>query len=77
MYANLAIILDECKVASSFNNFFENAIHSLSIKPNEDSNEEYGLKNPDEIAIKKYEQHPSINLIHKNVIENESFHVLP
>ena len=59
---NDEIISDQPKVANSFSNFFENAIHSLCIKTNEYSNNNYGLKNPVEIAIKKHEQHPSINL---------------
>ena len=60
---NNEIISDESKVTNSFSNFFENAIHSLGIKTNKYSNDNYGLQNPVEIAIKKYEQHPSINLI--------------
>ena len=63
------IIPDESKVANSFSNFFENTIHLLGIKANEFSNENYSLKNPVEIAIKKYEQHPSINLINKNIYQ--------
>ena len=38
-------------------------MRSLGIKTNEHSHESYGLKNPVEIAIKKFEQHPNINLI--------------
>ena len=64
---NNEIISDESKVTNSFSNFFENAIHSLGIKTNEYSNDNYGLKNPAEIAFKKYEQHPSINLIKENI----------
>ena len=64
---------DESKVANSFSNFFENAIRSLGIKANEHSQENYDLKNPVEIAIKKFEQHPSINLINKNITNNEIF----
>ena len=30
-----------------------------------------------EIAIKKFEQHPSINLINKNITNNENFHFSP
>ena len=71
------IISDESKVASSFSSFFENAIRSLGIKVNKHSQENYDLKNPVEIAIKKSEQHPSINLINKNVTSNENFHFSP
>ena len=60
---NDEIISEESKVANSFITFFENVIHSLGIKTNEYSNDNYGSKNPVEIAIKKYEQHSSINLI--------------
>ena len=71
------IISDESKVANSFSNFFENLIRSLGIKANQHSQENYDLKNPVEIAIKKFEQHPSINLINKNIINNENFHFSP
>ena len=74
---NGEIISDESKVANSYSNFFENAIHSLGIKTNEYSNNNYSLKNSVEIAIKKYEQHPSINLAKENITNNESFHSLP
>ena len=77
MVENDEIISDESKVANSFSNSFENAIHSLGLKTNEYSNDNYGLKNPVEIATKKYEQHPSINLIKKNITNNERFHFLP
>ena len=74
---NDKIISGEYEVANSFSNFFENAIHSLGIKTNEYSNDNYDLKNPVEIAIKKWEQHPSINLIKENITNNGSFHFLP
>ena len=71
------IISDESKVVNAFSNFFENAIRSLGIKGNEHSQENYDLKNPVEIAIKKFEQHLSINLINKNITKNEVFHFSP
>ena len=37
----------------------------------------YGLKNPVKIAIKKFEQHASINLVNNNITNNERFHFLP
>ena len=70
---NDEIISDESKVANSFSNFFENAIHSLGIKTNEYSNNKYGLKKPVENAIKKYEQHPNINLIKENITKMKAF----
>ena len=71
------IISDESKVVNAFSNFFENAIRSLGIKENEHSQENYDLKNPVEIAIKKFEQQLSINLINKNITKNEVFHFSP
>ena len=59
---NGEIISDKSKVDNPFSNFFESAIDSLGIKTKEYSNDNYGLKNPVEIAIKKFEQHPSISL---------------
>ena len=70
MVENSEIISDE--VANLFSNLFENAIHSLGIKINKHSNENYDLNSPVEIAIKKFEQHPSINFINKNITGNES-----
>ena len=52
-------------------------IRSFGIKAKEHSQENYDLKNPVEIAIKKFEQHPSINLINKNITNNENFHFSP
>ena len=66
-------ILDECKVANSFRNFFENVIHILDIKPKEHFQESSDLKNLVETSVKKLEQHPRINLI-KNISSNGSFH---
>ena len=74
---NGEIISDESKVTNSFSNFFENAIHALAIKTKEYSNNKYGLKNPVEIAITKYEQHSSFKLINENITNDESFHFLP
>ena len=50
---------------------------SFHLVSNEYSNNNYSLKNPVEIAIKKFEQHPSINLIKENITNEESFHFLP
>ena len=54
-----------------------NAMLSLGIKASDHSQENYDLKNPVEIAIKKFEQHPSINLINKNITNSENFHFSP
>ena len=74
---NGEITSDDSKVTNSISNFFENAIRSLGIKANEHSRENYDLKDPVEIAIKKFEQHASINLIKKNITDNENFNFSP
>ena len=71
------IVSDKSKVANSFSNFFENAIRSVGIKASEYSQENYGLRNPVEIAMKKFEEHPIIILINKNVANNENFYLSP
>ena len=71
------IISDKSKVANSFSNLFENAIRSFGIKANEHSQEDCDLKNSVEIIIKKFEQHPIINLINKNITNNEKFDFSP
>ena len=53
------------------------SIRPLGIKTNEHSQENHGLINPVEIAMKKFEHHPSINLMNKNITNNETFHFSP
>ena len=53
------------------------SIRPLGIKTNEHSQENYSLINPVEIAMKKFEHHPSINLMNKNITNNETFHFSP
>ena len=62
------LISDESKVANSSSNSFKSAIQSLGIKANEHSYESYGLNNTFEIAIKKFEQHPTTNFFNENSI---------
>ena len=50
---------------------------SLGTKANDHSQENYNFKNHVEIAIKKFEQHLNINLIYKNITNNENFHFSP
>jgi len=76
LIANNEVISEEPKIASMFSNFFENAVSSLGIKKDE-CNECFGLSNPVEIAIKKFEQHPSIKLIKENVSIMNTFDFMP
>ena len=55
------IIFNDDKVAEEFSTFFENAVKSLNIKPRNLSLEDTtNLSNPVEIAIKKFQNHPSV-----------------
>ena len=62
------IISEDMEVAETLNNFFKNAVHSLSISENVDllTPTENSL-NPVDNAITKYESHPSILKIKENV----------
>ena len=58
------IISNDDKVAEEFSTFFENAVKSLNIKPRNLSLEDAtNLSNPVEIAIKKFQNHPSVQIL--------------
>ena len=58
------IISNDDKVAEEFSTFFENVVKSLNIKPrNLSLGNTTNLSDPVEIAIKKFENHPSIQEI--------------
>ena len=65
---NNQIISDDFVLSEEFSTFFEDAVRSLSVEP-----EEYylsdaeNLSNPVEIAIRKFENHPSVQAIKQNV----------
>ena len=68
------IITNDKLIAESFNKFFSNIVKNLNIPPleeyigNTDDTEDPVLK-----AIRKYKNHPSINMIRNNIPENLSF----
>ena len=68
------IISNDDKVAEEFSTFFENVVKSLNIKP---SNLSLGnttnLSDPVVIAIKKFENHPSVQVIRENINLNQEF----
>ena len=56
-------------VANTLSNYFENAVKSLEIIENKEIlTSIIGIDNPIDIAIKKYETHPSILLIKEKVV---------
>ena len=67
-------IISNDKVAEEFSVFFENAVKSLNIKPRNLSLEDTtNLSNPVEIAIKKFQNHPSVQVIRENINLNQEF----
>ena len=67
------MISDESKIANSSSDFFENDIRLLGTKAKENSHESCCLNNPLEIVIKKFEEHPSITLLAKNLLSMKVF----
>ena len=57
---NEAIISDDQKVAETLSKFFVKAVDKLDIKEFKNISNIDGLSDPVEIAIRKYENHPSI-----------------
>ena len=68
------IIFNDSKVAEESSSYFENAVKSLNIEP---SNIIFGnttnLSDPVEIAIKKFENHPSVEVIKENICVEQDF----
>ena len=68
------IISNDDKVAEEFSTFFENVVKSLNIKPrNLSLGNTTNLSDPVEIAIKKFENHPSVMVIRENINLNQEF----
>ena len=57
---NKAIISDDLKVAETLSKFFVKAVNKLDIREFKNISSIDGLSDPVEMAIKKYENHPSI-----------------
>ena len=71
---NEEVITDDKEVAEAFNTFFDKAVTSLDIKINPFlMNDPGDLENPVDIALKKFESHPSILAIKNNVEVNSTF----
>ena len=73
---NEEVIMDDKEIAGTFSTFFEKAVSSLDISINPFLLNDPGeLKNPVDIALKKFEVHPSILEIkeHVSVVDRFSF----
>ena len=62
-------------MSEEFSTFFEDAVRSLNVKPDEYYlSDMENLSNPVEIAIRKFEHHPSVQAIKQNISENQDFY---
>ena len=70
---NDQIISEDQEIANTFNTFFDEAVSSLDIKVNPILlNDPGDLDDPVDIALKKFESHPSILAIKNNVEVNST-----
>ena len=66
---NNRIISDDFDLSEEFSTFFEDAVRSLNVKPDEYYlNETENLSDPVEIATRKFENHPSVQVIKQNIL---------
>ena len=62
-------------MSEEFSTFFEDTVRSLNLDPDEYYLSDTGnLSNPVEIAIRKFENHPSIQAIKENISVNKDFY---
>ena len=71
---NNRIISDDFVLSEEVSTFFEDAVRSLNIEPNEYYlSDTKNLSNPVEIAIRKFENHPTVQAIKQNISVNKDF----
>ena len=59
-------------MSEEFSTFFEDAVRSLNVKPDEFYlSDTENLSDPVEIAIRKFENHPSVQAIEQNISVNQ------
>ena len=64
------IIYDDFDLSEEFSTFFEDAVRSVNIKP-----DEYYLIDTENVnAIGKFENHPSVQAVKQNVSVNQDFY---
>ena len=62
-------------MSEEFSTFFEDPVRSLNVKPDEYYlSDTENLSDPVEIAIRKFENHPSVQVINQNISENQNFY---
>ena len=66
------IISDDFDLSEEFSTFFEDAVRSLNVEPDEYYlSDTWNLNNPVEIAIRKFENHPSVQAIKQSISANK------
>ena len=69
------IIPDDFVLFKQFRTFFEDAVRSLNVEPNEYYlSDTENLSNHVEIAIRKFENHPTVQTIKQNILVNKNFY---
>ena len=72
---NNRIISEDFDLSEEFINFFEDAVRSLNVKPDEYYlSDTENLSDPVEIAIRKFENHPSVQAIKQNISVKQDFY---
>ena len=62
-------------MSEKFSTFFEDAVRSLNVEPDEYYlSDTENWSNPVEIAIRKFENHPSVQAIKQNISVNKDFY---
>ena len=62
-------------MSEEFSTFFEDAVRSPNVEPDEYFlSDTENLSNPADIAIRKFENHPSVQAIKQNISVNKDFH---
>ena len=72
---NNRIISDDFDLSEEFSTFFKDAVRPLIVKPDEYYlREKENLSDPVEIALRKFENHPSVQAIKQNISVNQDFY---
>ena len=62
-------------MSEEFSTFFEDAVRSLNVEPDKHHlSDTENLSNPVDIAIRKFENHPSVQAIKQNISVNKDFY---
>ena len=75
MEKNNQTVSDNFDLFEEFSAFFEDAVRSLNVDPDEYyQSDTENLSNPVKIAIRKFENHPSVQAIKQNISVNKDFY---